>query len=349
MAFLAAALGLIQARAQSFDPGSLPEYKPGVPNLRGVIRIHDCEIYQELVHRWQDGFLARNPVIKYAEYTVPAWFSGLVTDTMDIGVAGRPIYVTEMRSFESTHGYPLLEIKFGTGSFDQDKGATPGVIIFVHKDNPLTHLTLDQLDGIFGAERSGGWVGSHWSTAAARGPEKNIRTWDQLGLTGEWAGKPIHLFGFDATLSGWSVMMQRDIFHGGDKWNPAIHEIVRGGSEMPADAKIVADVAEDRDAIGFCFMRVVKKNPGVKALALESRAGGPFVAPSYESFFQRTYPLANAVYLYVNRPPGKPTPPRLKEFITYILSREGQKAVAEHGKFIPLNAQAAKEELTKLD
>jgi phosphate transport system substrate-binding protein len=336
-------------QAQEFDLSGLPAYSPKVSRVRGVIRIHDCEIYQDLVHSWQDGFLQRQDVIKYTEYTVPAWFSGLCADTMDIGMAGRPIYVTEIKSFEATHGYPLLEIKCATGSFDRKTGATPGLIIFVHKDNPLGQLTLEQLDGILGAQRTGGWVGSAWSTACARGPEKNIRTWGQLGLTGEWKDKPIDIFGLDATLSGWSLMVQRDVFHGGDKWNPAIHEIVRGGSEVPADAKIVSDVAEDRYSLGFSFMRVVEKNPGVKPLSLESRPGGDFVPPTADTFFHRTYPLCNAIYLYVNRPPGQPLRPDLKEFLTYILGREGQQAVAAEGKFIPLNEETAREELKKLE
>jgi phosphate transport system substrate-binding protein len=349
LALLAAALAACSAgQAQSVDFSGLPSYAPAVARVHGVIRIHDCEIYQDLVHLWMDGFLHRQDVIKYTEYTVPAWFSGLCADTMDIGVAGRGIYLTEIKSFEATHGYPPLEIKFATGSFDKKTGATPGVIFFVNRDNPLRHLTLEQLDGIVGAQRTGGWVGSKWSTACARGPEKNIRTWGQLGLGGEWADRPIEIYGIDATLSGWAVLMQREVLHGGDKWNPAIHEIVRGGSEVPADARIVASVAQNRYALGFSFMRVVEKNPGVKALALESKPGGEFVAPTAESFYRRTYPLCNALYLYVNRPPGQPLRPDLKEFITYILSREGQQAVAEEGKFIPLNPDAAREELRKI-
>ena len=123
----------------------------------------------------------------------------------------------------------------------------------------------------------------------------------------------------------------------------------RGGSEAPADAKIVSSVADHRYAMGFSFMRVVEKNPGVKALALESALGGEFVAPTAQTFFKRTYPLANSVYLYVNRPPGQPLRPEIKEFITYILSKEGQEAVAANGKYTPLNPEAARAELQKLN
>src|SRR5207253_2492505 len=82
-------------------------------------------------------------------------------------------------------------------------------------------LSLKQLDGIFGAERSGGWKGSTWSTDAARSAKDNIRTWGALGLAGEWADKPINIYGIDATLSNWSDLIQRVVFKGGDKWNPA--------------------------------------------------------------------------------------------------------------------------------
>ncbi len=338
----------IGLHAQTFDLSGLPAYGEGESKQHGVIRFHDTELTQHLVHIWQDRFLKIHPLVRYSEYTVPAWFSGLCAGTADLAVTGHDAWRSDLKAFESMYGYPPLEIMIATGGFNLRKGNTPGLIVFLNKDNPLPGLTLDQLDGIFGAERSGGWVGTRWTTAAARGPEKNLRTWGQLGLTGEFADKPITLFGIDATLSGWSGLVQRVVFRGGDKWNPAIHELVRGGAEIPADEQIVASVAADRFAIGFSFMRVVEKNPGVKPLALAATPSGALVAPSNESFFARTYPLVNAVYIYLNRPPGQPVAPRLREFLTYVLSREGQRDIAEDGMFIPLNPAAASEQLAKL-
>ncbi len=336
-------------RAEGFDLAGLATYAAQTPNVHGVVRIHDSELTQPLVHLWQDRFLKLHPLVRYKEYTVPAWFNGLCADTADLALAGRRAYLTELKAFESIYGYPPTEIVFATGGFNKRKGNTPGVIIFVNKDNPLTGLTLDQLDGILGAERSGGWIGPKWSTVVARGPEKNIRTWGQLGLTGEWADKPISIFGIDATLSGWSGLIQQAVFKGGDKWNPVIHEIVRGGTEVPADAQIVSGVAADRYAIGFSFMRVVEQNPGVKPLALARQAGEPFITPTEESFRERSYPLVTSLYIYLNRPPGQPLPPRLKEFLSFLLSREGQQAVADDGMYIPLSLAAAQAELRKLD
>ncbi|MDB6126390.1 MAG: phosphate transporter substrate-binding protein, partial [Verrucomicrobia bacterium] len=193
--------------APTFDLTSLPPYKAITPNVHGVVRIHDTELTQHLVHLWQDRFLKLHPLVRYSEYTVPAWFSGLCAGTADFAVTGHDAWRTDLKAFEGIYGYPPLEIMFATGGFNLRKGNTPGAIFFVNKDNPVTQLTLDQLDGIFGAERTGGWDGLKWTTAVARGPEKNIRTWGQLGLTGDWARQPIKLSGIDATLSGWSGLI----------------------------------------------------------------------------------------------------------------------------------------------
>src|SRR5258706_10913202 len=253
-----------------------------------------------------------------------------------------------MKGFVLSLGHSPCEIILATDGFKRGKGKTLAPIAVVHKDHPLRVGTLQQLDGVFGAERTGGWKGSAWSTDAARGPEGNIRTWGELGLKGEWADKPIHLYGFDATLSNWSDLIQRVVFKGGDKWNPTMKEMVRGGSKAPADAQIVQAVADDKFGIGFNLMRVVEKEARVKPLAIAAADAGPLVAPPNESNYRRTYPLANAVYIYVNRVPGRPISPRVREFLAYILSREGQQDVVADGMYLPLNPEAARIEREKL-
>jgi phosphate transport system substrate-binding protein len=219
----------------------LAPYGEGTDKVHGVIRIHDSELTQNLVHLWQDEFLKLHPLVRYKEYTVPAWFNGLCAGTADLAFAGRRAYRSELKAFESIYGYPVTEFVFATGGFNQRKGNTPGVIIFVHKDNPLRGLTLDQLDGILGAERTRR-VGRY-----AMDDRRSARAGERIsGLGGSLAslasGRTIirsAIFGIDATLSGWSGLIQQVVFKGGDKWNPVIHEIVRGGTEVPADAQIV--------------------------------------------------------------------------------------------------------------
>ena len=350
---VAGASGLEALPPYAWSPG--PEYERGLhchndkcDGEWGVIRIHASELQQPLIHRWEEHFLKRHPNIRYNLYTVPNGWAGITTGTAEIAVVGHSAWRSDLKAFEEVHGYPPLEILFATGGFDKRTGNTPAPIVFVHRDNPLAGLTLEQLDGIFGAQRSGGWIGTKWSTDAARGPEKNIRTWGQLGLTGEWADKPIHLYGFDATLSNWSDLFQRVVFKGGDKWNPALHEMVRGGVKAPADQQIVSAVANDRYAIGFNLMRVIAKESRVKPLAIASAEGAPAVMPSEQSVAARTYPLANSVYIYVDRAPGKPLTARVREFVTYVLSREGQQDVLDDGMYYPLTPEAVERERGKL-
>jgi len=336
--------------AQEYDLSGLPHYQySNSQQLHGVIRIHGTELTQHLIHQWEDAFLKLHPIVRFGDYMLPSGFSGLVAGTADINVMGHTAWRSDLKAFEESFGYDPFEVMFATGGFNLRKGNTPAAIIFVNKSNPITQLSLAQLDGVFGAQRTGGWNGTHWSTASARGPEQDIRKWGQLGLTGEWKDKPIHLYGIDATLSNWSELIQRVAFKGGDKWNPALNEIVRGGVEVPADAQIVSSVANDPYGIGFNLMRVVEKNPGVKALAISSKDGKLAIAPSSQSCYDRTYPLVNAVYLYLNRPPGKALDPRLLEFLKFVLSRDGQQIVVDDGMFIPLNPAAAIEQRQKLE
>ncbi len=208
----------------------------------------------------------------------------------------------------------------------------------VNKSNPLANLTLDQIDGIFGAQRTGGWDGTRWSTKPARGPEKNIRTWGQLGLTGAWADAPIHPRGSDVTLSNWADLIERTAFGGGRKWNPALYEGPRADISWKAhgktrDQQIVEGVQNAPLAIGFMFKRVINAaKSDVKVLPLAAHAGGPFIVPSAQTFFD-----------------GRPLPPLQREFVRFVLSREGQQIIAESRLFVPLNAAEAQAELKKLD
>jgi phosphate transport system substrate-binding protein len=348
------------ASGRDYDLRALPLYTPRQAQdpahchgavchgVWGVIRISGTELTQHLIHLWEDNFLKRNPNIRFGDYFVPSGFAGLAAQTADVCVIGHSAWRSDLESFEEVFGYPPLEIMFATGGFDEKKGNTPGVIVFVNRQNPLSGLTLRQLDGIFGAERSGGWKGTQWSTESARGPADDIRTWGELGLKGKWMRQPIHVYGLDHTLSNWSELMQRVAFEGGDKWNPAMKEFVRGGTEVPADVQLVNAVARDPYGIGFDLMRVIEKNPAVKPLALSPAAGRPYVQPTRQTMYRRTYPLSNAVYIYINRVPGRPISPRLREFLTYILSRQGQRDVVSDGMFIPLNPRIDREQLEKL-
>jgi phosphate transport system substrate-binding protein len=349
LALCASILCVSGIRAATFDLDGLAPYRPEHKQL-GVIRIHGSQLTIRLIHRWEEDFIARHPDIRYRENLLPSWFSGLCARTEDLTVMGHEAWHPDLLAFHECFGREPLEILFATGGFDQDKpGNTPGVVMMVNRANPISSLTLAQLDGILGAERTGGWKGTQWSTASARGPEADIRTWDRLGLGGDWSGRKIHVYGTDATQSLWAGTIQRVVFGGGTKWNPALREMVRGDHVRGnSDVQTVAAVAADPYAIGFGFMRVIAANPGVKPLAIAWREGEAPVAPTAASFRDRSYPLVTGLYIYLDREPGKPLPPRLREFLTYVLSREGQQRIAEDGMYLPLTPELAREQLRKL-
>ena len=338
-----------------FDLSALPAYEPS-QRVLGLLRIYGTPL-DDLVGAWTTGFRGKHSQVRLNAYLVNTSqaFAGLVTGEADLGLMGHRQWRNGLVAFGRTFGYAPLEIKFASGSYDDPQGTTPGLMFIVNKKNPLAGLTLDQIDGIYGAERTGGWVGIHWSTAPARGPEKNLRTWGQLGVTGELAGQPIHVHGSDVTLSNWADLIQREAFHGGTKWNPALNEAPRADISFKArgktrDQMILEAVESDPSAIGFIFQRVINANKGdVKVLPLAARAGGPFVAPSTQTFFDGSYPMRNGAYIYLNRVPGQPVPLREKEFVRFVLSREGQQIIAANRLFIPLDAEQAAAERRKLE
>jgi phosphate transport system substrate-binding protein len=251
----------------------------------------------------------------------------------------------------------VTDIAVASGAFDVD-GKACGPVIYVHPDNPLTQLTLEQLDGIFGAERTAGMHGFKWDLADGRGAEKNIRTWGQLGLTGEWANQEIHTYGH--APSGTARFFQLKVLHGGDKWNPNYREYVETGSKMIGDddrqaqrgglQHMLADeLLHDRYGIAWTVVPQAKAMAALKPLALAARAGDPFVVPSRESYQARTYPLVRSIYIYLNRKPGTPIAPRLREFLRFVLSRDGQEIVERNGNFLRLPAAFAAEQRGKLD
>jgi phosphate transport system substrate-binding protein len=244
------------------------------------------------------------------------------------------------------HGHHPTAITVASGSFDTE-GRSPGIVVFVHQDNPLTQLSLDQLDRIFGAQRNGGLRGFQWTLEDARGPELDIRTWGQLGLPGEWSDREINTYGH--APSGASRFFQYRILKNSNKWNPNFRGYVETGSKMIGDSDretqrggiqfmLRNELANDPSGIAWTIMPQAQGIDGIKAIALGATDQGPFVYPNRESFQDRSYPMVRNIYIYLNRVPGEVVPARFKEFLRFILSAQGQALVADGSGFLPLTA-----------
>ncbi|SDR90412.1 substrate-binding domain-containing protein [Opitutus sp. GAS368] len=337
---------------QKFDLGGLPDYVPQ-QEVTGTIRLWGNNYIEDsnLGADWEREFRKFHPAVKFDRSGLKSGLvatAGLVAGVADI-VGNRRITFAEVESFERMFNYEPLEITMARGSYDVPGWMTTFCIV-VHRDNPITKLTLKQLDGIFGAARDGGWEGTSWHPEAGRGAKENIRTWGQLGLTGEWADKPINVYGLNLRYNNCD-MFEHVVFHGGDKWNENLREYANyaraDGTLAIAAAELIKDLGHDRYGIGWSGIQNV--TPQTKALALAATDGGPYVALTIENVQNRTYPLAFDMFFYVNRAPGQPLDPKVKEFLRFVLSRQGQEAVQRDGKYLPLTAEVVREQLKKLE
>lgn len=352
-----AATAVLTLRAGEFDLSGLPPYRPQ-QQVTGLIRNYGfgfgglLKIWEAAFRKYQPGVTFRDTLI-----TSDAAFPALVTGVTDLAPDGGEPAITELLSFYETYGYPATDLTVASGTYDVE-GKSPGIVVYVHPDNPLTKLTLAQLDGIFGAERNGALRGFKWDLKAARGPEKDIRTWGQLGLTGEWADRPIQTYGH--APSGTTRFFQLRVLHNSDKWNPNYRGYVETGSKMIDDD----DKAEQRGGVQYMLREELLKNkygiawtivpqaaavPGLKPVALAVKADGPGVAPGKASFQDRSYPLVRNLYFYLNRKPGTAVEPKLREFLRFILSREGQEAIVANGNYLPLPADFVAAQRARLD
>jgi len=287
-----------------------------------------------LMREWEQGFRRFHPDATFEEKylgTANA-IAGLYLETADIALMGREIMPMEDIAYRRAFPDGPLGLAVATASFDVPL-ETFAFAIFVHRRNPIEKLTLRELDAIFGCERK-------LDAPAA------IRTWGELGLTGEWAGRPIHPHGYEIN-TGLGYFFQQRVLNGSHKWNCGLEEYANA---YAPDGKLVANagdlivkaVERDEGAIGFCGFG--HATGGVKALAL-SEDGRNYVALTRENVANRTYPLTRTVYIFINR---KPATPWAGEFLRYVLSAEGQKDVGQQQVYLPLPAKTVRGELARL-
>lgn len=350
--------GYRRAYEVEFDLSGLPDYHPK-EELSGVIR------------QWGSNYLADSPLEGYLEAEFQKYhpnvrfennlsstfigIAGLYTKQADIAAMGRRASWEELQAYQRIFGTAPVEIEMATGSYDVS-GWTYALVPFVHESNPIDKLTLQLLDGIFGAQRTGGWDGNNWDPSSARGPEANIRTWGQLGLTGEWADKPINVHAYNL-----SFHFPRDfadkVFGGGYKWNETLKEysnqtqagpIGSFGRLLTAGEQIMDALGTDEYGITYTSM-LYKDKPGVKTVPLARDDRGPYVLPTLESVQARDYPLSREVYYYTNRAVGGTVDPLVAEYIRFVLSRQGQALIQKDGKYLPLTQDVADRQIRKLE
>jgi phosphate transport system substrate-binding protein len=333
------ALAAICVSAQTGE--SLPHYRPRQA-VTGVIRIWGHGSYKRdfmgrLMKYWEEGFHRYQPNVQIENrmYGTASAIGALYTGAAELAILGEEIHSPAAAAFKRVMHHPPLGIEIATGSLDV-RNFDYAHVFFVHKDNPLSQITLAQLDAIFGSEHR-------------RGP-RNIRTWGELGLKGELANKPVTPYGWRID-DDFAAYLQDALLGGSHKWNCDLKEFAHitspDGTLYDHGQQILDALAKDRYGIAVSNLRY--QNPEVKPLALAATDAGPYYAATRENLVQRKYPLTRIIPAFLNRPPGRPVDAKVMEFLRYILSYEGQHDIVRDGGYLPLSATAIREQLKKLE
>ena len=296
-----------------------------------VIRVWGTGQLQRLVRRWELGLRQSYPGLAVDSRLTGSdvGMAGLYTGFADLALLGRECTAFESKGFEWIFRYPPAHLQIATGSLDR-AGQSPALVALVHRDNPLSQLTLGQLDALFGHER-------------LRGAPKCLRTWSDLGLTGEWADKVINLYADDAE-SGTGRFFRRAVLNDSSRLN---WERLTEFNTADVGRRIALALAADRFGLavtgGF-----TESAPQVKALPLAPDASAEAVAATRENLVSRRYPLTRAVYAYFNRRPDAPLAAAAGGFLRYVLSHEVQQDIARGADYLPLSPETARQQLRKL-
>src|SRR5438445_591595 len=237
----------------------------------------------------------------------------LIAGTAQLGPMSRAMKGTEIDQFEKKYGYKPTQVRTSVDA----------LAVFVNKDNPIKCMTMAQVDAVFSKSRRYGY-------------KEDIKTWGQLGLTGEWAAKPISLYGRNSASGTYGFFKEHSLKNGDYK-----DEV----KEQPGSASVVQGVTVDRYAAGYSGIGYA--TAGVRAVPLAEKEGGKCFEADPDNAYSGSYPMARFLYVYVNRAQGKPLEPLTREFVKLVLSNEGQEVVIKDGYF-PIPASVVKEELGKI-
>ena len=290
---------------------NLPPYARAAGEVSGSLKSVGSDTMNNLVALWAEGFKKFYPNVregiegKGSASAPPALMEG----TCSFGPMSRDWKPSEIDAFEERHGYPPTVVPV----------AIDMLVIFVHRDNPLASLSLEQIDAMFSRNRKGGLT-------------DDIRTWGDLGLTGEWQDKPISLYGRNASSGTYGFFKEVALFKGDFKTTV---------KEQPGSSAVVQSVASDRYGVGYSG--VGYRTADVRAVPIRIRSGEPIPAEPLRAY-SGEYPLTRFLLLSVNHRPGSGLDPLRREFLRYVLSGTGQHEVTKDG-YLPVTPAVARRSL----
>ncbi len=284
------------SQAGKVDP-SLPDYKP-VSGVSGNLNAVGSDTLNNLMALWAESFKAIYPNVKIqiegkGSSTAPP---ALIQGAAQLGPMSREMKSSEVDAFEKAFGYKPTPVRV----------AIDALAVYVHKDNPVKSLTLDQVDGIFSSTRKRGGA--------------ELKTWGEAGVQGSLAGRPISLYGRNSA-SGTYGYFKKVAMDGGDYKSTV--------KEQPGSSSVVQGVASDLGGIGYSGIGY--KTSGVRAIPLAAKRKA--YEATAENSLSGKYPLARFLFIYLNKQPGRDADKLTAEFTKFVLSKQGQEIVLKDGYF----------------
>ena len=282
-----------------------PEFAPPKEPLRGTIMSVGSPFVSSLISRWADVLDNTNPdlVVNVSGWDSVQGPQALTAGAAQLAAMIRPMNEQEIAAFQQKFGYPPTELIV---AFD-------AMVIWVEKTNPVAQrgLTLRELDAVFSSERRRGGAPA--------------RTWGDLGLTGEWATRPITLYGVPPDRAP-HIMFSERVLEGAG--------VITSMHSEPTYSSIAQAIAADPSGMGYCSIFYSTRR--TRAVPIRSD-DGKLVSPALANCRDGTYPLARRLYVYINKAPGRALDPITGTFVSFMLSRQGQQIAADGGNY-PLNA-----------
>lgn len=318
LALLLPAMILAARPAAAFDV----EVDPDVPvyerieGVGGRLTSEGSDTLLNMMTFWNEEFRRLYPNVQISvqgkgSSTAP---TALAAGIAQIGPMSRMMRPSEIDTFEARHGFPPTPIAVAIDS----------LAVFVHKDNPIESLTLEQVDAIFSSTRVSGYP-------------QDVRTWGDVGLTGRWEGMPISLYGRNSASGTYGYFKEKALFDGDFK------DAVK---EQPGSASVVMGISEDLPGIGYTGIGYATS--GVRPVPIALSEGEPAYEPSVENILSGRYPLSRLLYVYIVKSPTEPLDTLTREFLKFVLSQQGQEVVIKDG-YMPLPANIVMRERAKLE
>ncbi len=271
----------------------LKEYEDP-PTVTGKVKSVGSGLITIMINRWVAEFATLHPEVEF-DISGGGSVNGmekLLTGEVDLVPMSRALSETDLARFKSKFGYEPAQILV----------AQDAIGVYVNKDNPLTQLTLAQLDAIFSRESRRG--GGH--------PE----FWIDLGVSGSLKEERIVRLGL-VRAHGTHTVLQEEVLQGADYRFDVRFE--------PVSSSLVQGIGGDPAAIG-CGS-VMFGTARTRFVPLQGDDGA-FLLPNYENTVTRRYPLVRSLLIVFNRKPDGTMNPASREFLRFVVSRRGQRIMA---------------------